>query len=267
MPTHFTQSEIEAIANALGDTGGGLTGSDIGHLLRSCSIPDPSPELSKRRRVYNAFVASQNARQDRRAILAFIRKAMRPERFLHDPQGFEDLRTGLNAALAFVALAVDQSGDLLSVDEARTLPEARRRANELRADLLSRGTHPDVIAFCREELLAEDYFHAVLEAVKSVASKIRQRTGLSDDGNALVERALGCSPPMLAINSFATESERSEQKGFANLVKGVFGMFRNPTAHAARVHWPMGKEDAEDLLTIVSLVHRRLDAARMPSRV
>ena len=32
-----------------------------------------------------------------------------------------------------------------------------------------------------------------------------------------------------------TGCQRSEPSGFANLVKGVFGMFRNPTAHEARV--------------------------------
>jgi uncharacterized protein (TIGR02391 family) len=74
-------------------------------------------------------------------------------------------------------------------------------------------------------------------------------------------------PPMLAINALNTDSEKSEQKGFANLVRGCFGMFRNPTAHAPRIHWPMGKEDAEDLLSLASLVHRRLDGAHMPPRV
>jgi len=72
---------------------------------------------------------------------------------------------------------------------------------------------------------------------------------------------------MLAVNSLATSSERSEQSGFANLVRGTFGMFRNPTAHEARINWPMTKVDAEDLLTLVSMIHRRLDAATMPSRV
>ncbi|GJD94497.1 TIGR02391 family protein [Methylobacterium iners] len=71
---------------------------------------------------------------------------------------------------------------------------------------------------------------------------------------------------MLAINALQTDSEWSEQKGFANLVKDVFGMFRNPTAHAPKIHWAMAKADAEDLLTLVSLIHRRLDAARMPPR-
>jgi uncharacterized protein (TIGR02391 family) len=102
--------------------------------------------------------------------------------------------------------------------------------------------------------------------VKSVADKIRDRTGLGDDGNALVDRALTGDSPMLAINDLTNESERGEQRGFANLVRGTFGMFRNPTAHAPRIHWPMKKDDAEDLLSIVSLIHRRLDAAHMPPR-
>ena len=44
-------------------------------------------------------------------------------------------------------------------------------------------------------------------------------------------------------------------------------MFRNPTAHAPRVQWEMTREDAEDLLSLVSLIHRRLDAAHMPPRL
>jgi uncharacterized protein (TIGR02391 family) len=137
----------------------------------------------------------------------------------------------------------------------------------LRADLTTRGVHPEVLRFCREELLADNYFHAVMEAVKSVAEKLRARTGLLDDGAALVDRALTGDPPMLAINPLKSESEKSEQKGFANLLRGTFGMFRNTTAHEARINWPMTKDDAEDLFSLVSLIHRRLDAAHMPSRV
>lgn len=29
------------------------------------------------------------------------------------------------------------------------------------------------------------------------------------------------------------------QSGFANLIKGAFGMFRNPTAHEAHILWAM----------------------------
>ncbi|WP_373563413.1 TIGR02391 family protein [Pigmentiphaga litoralis] len=66
--------------------------------------------------------------------------------------------------------------------------------------LQGRNVHPDVLRFCRAELLADNYFHAVQEAVKSVADKMRTRTGLTDDGAALVDRVLGGEPPLLSIN-------------------------------------------------------------------
>jgi uncharacterized protein (TIGR02391 family) len=152
------------------------------------------------------------------------------------------------------------------VANATTIPEAEQRAQLLRSALTARGVHADVLRFCRAELLADNYFHAVLEATKSIADKIRSRTGLTDDGAILVDHALCGDTPMLAINDLRTENEWSEQRGFANLVKGTFGMFRNPTAHAARILWAMDRSDAEDLLSLASLIHRRLDAAIMPPR-
>lgn len=177
------------------------------------------------------------------------------------------MRRKLNTALAFAGLAFEASGKLISVDEAQTLTDAQRRASDLRADLELRDVHPDVLRFCREELLAENYFHAILEAAKSVADKLRGRTGLTDDGGILVDRTLGGSPPLLAINPLLTESEKSEQKGFCNLVKGMFGMFRNTTAHAPKISWAVNKEDAEEVFTLLSLIHKRIDAAHMPPRV
>jgi uncharacterized protein (TIGR02391 family) len=172
----------------------------------------------------------------------------------------------LNRALAFAGLAVEASGTLISVEQAQTLTDAQRRASDLRADLELRDVHPDVLRFCREELLADNYFHAVLEAAKSVADKLRQRTGSTDDGAVLVDRVLGGELPLLAINQLSTESEKSEQRGFANLVKGTFGMFRNTTAHAPKIAWAVKKEDAEEVFTLLSLIHKRIDAAHIPPR-
>lgn len=41
---------------------------------------------------------------------------------------------------------------------ATTLSDAERRASELRKDLAFRGTHADVLDFCRAELIADNYF-------------------------------------------------------------------------------------------------------------
>jgi uncharacterized protein (TIGR02391 family) len=266
MEKTFTQSELEAIAQALADTTDGLTGSEIGHILASLKMADPTPDMTKWKRLHNAFVARQNHSGNRRAILQFIREAMKPERYARASYRFEPMRANVNRALAFVGLAVEANGDLVATDEASTLTEAERRARELRADLLAREIHPDVLVFCREELLADNYFHAVLEATKSVADKLRARTGLTDDGAALADKALAGELPMLAINPLKTESDWSEQRGFANLVKGIFGMFRNPTAHAPRVQWQMDRKDAEDLLSAVSLIHRRIDSSHLQTR-
>jgi uncharacterized protein (TIGR02391 family) len=263
----FSLNQIQAIADALGDTTDGLTGTEIGLLLANARIDDADPGITKRKRLLNAFVNSQNQLGHRKHILAFVRFAMKPERYARSPERFEPMRANLNRGLVFAGLQIEERGELISSERASTLPDAIRRANDLRADLATRGVHPDVLAFCRAELVGDNYFHAVLEATKSVAAKLRDRTGLTDDGAVLVDRALGGNPPMLAINALADESQLSEQRGFAQLVKGMFGMFRNTTAHAPRMLWDMARSDAEDLLTLASLIHRRLDAAVMPARV
>src|SRR5206468_2416382 len=83
--TFFTQGQLEAIAGALGDTADGLTGSEIAFLISACAMVDPGP-LTKRDRIYNAFAESQNSRQARTHILAFIRKAMDPAKYARNPE-------------------------------------------------------------------------------------------------------------------------------------------------------------------------------------
>lgn len=122
---------------------------------------------------------------------------------------------------------------------------------------------------CRTELLQDNYFHAVLEATKSVAEKIRVRTGLTRDGHRLVDDAFGQaggSSPRLAFNSLRTDTERSEHLGLMNLMKGAFSAFRNPTAHEPKTRWVVSEEDALDLLSVLSLLHRRLDNAVLVPR-
>jgi uncharacterized protein (TIGR02391 family) len=89
-------------------------------------------------------------------------------------------------------------------------------------------------------------------------------TSLQGDGAGIVDAALALGQsgvPKLAINSLRTESERDEQKGFANLCKGILGMYRNPTAHDPRINRAVTDAELLELLTLISMVHRRLDTA------
>ncbi|MDC5521741.1 TIGR02391 family protein [Acinetobacter baumannii] len=103
--------------------------------------------------------------------------------------------------------------------------------------------------------------HAVVGLAKVAAERIRLLSSLKSDGADLVNKAFGGQQPVLALGSLKTDSERSEQKGFANLLIGLFGAVRNPLAHAPKPNWRMSEQDALDILTLISLIHRKLDRA------
>lgn len=69
--------------------------------------------------------------------------------------------------------------------------------------------------------------------------------------------------PILAFNSLRTDTEKDEQRGLVNLLKGMFSTFRNVTAHAPKVTWPIDEQDALDLLSLASFLHRRIDASNL----
>lgn len=266
MPTipTFGDSHLEAICAALGDTDIGLTGSEIGELLARSQIEDPFPTITKRKRLFGALRRRQEQDRCGNAIAAFVMSAMEPVRFIGQGQKFKELQARLNQALAFVGYSLADDGKLHHISPAKTLFEAEQRAVRLRAELIRRAVHPDVLLFCRAELLQENYFHAVLEATKSVANKIREKANLTGDGAELVDRAFGIGRhglPILAFNSLRTDTENQEHTGLMHLIKGLFGAFRNVTAHAPKIFWPVNEQDALDLLTMASLIHRRLDSA------
>lgn len=260
----FNAQQLMAIAKALGDTGDGLKGTEIGHLLVQCRVPDVDPTLTKWQRLYNAFGEFQNKRQFGNHVVKFINLAMNPVQFTTDPAKFRRWRDRLNVILIFSGMAVGENGQVCRVKAASNLDEAMARADRLRYLLESRAVHPDVLHYCRAELLDKNYFHAVFEATKSVAAKIRSLIGHPGDGAALVQYALGGQNPPLAINDLKTDSARSEQSGFSNLVIGLFGTVRNPLAHNPKAEWAMNEQDALDILTLISLIHRKIDQRKKP---
>lgn len=255
----FDETTLRAICDTLGETTNGLTGSEIGHLLNSCGIEDIDQVGTKRIRLYEALSRRQKSDNCGNNVINFIRTAMKPVRYIQNNQVFVARRSTLNQILSFLGLSVGEDGEIYKVQIAKTVTQAQERANRLYLELLNRKVHQDVLKFCKAELLQENYFHAVFEATKSIADKIREKSGLLSDGSKLVDEAFGGDSPLLALNTLRTDTERSEQTGLMNLIKGVFGIFRNTTAHAPKIRWTINEQDALDMLTIASLVHRRID--------
>lgn len=257
----FEPSVLEAACRVLGDTCDGLTGQEIGYVLADMRVEDPAASMTKWKRIFNALVLQQNKHQVGNHLLMFINRAMAPARFVQRPEQFHRMQDALNVALSLAGYAVDDEGRCVHASREKTVLGAVARVKRLKTTLEARGTHPQVFAYCTAELLAENYFHAVLEAVKGVAERLRQMSGLTIDGAELVNQALSTRAPIVALNSLRTETDISEQRGIGNLLVGLFGAIRNPTAHAPKVGWPMPEQDALDVFALVSFVHRKLDGA------
>lgn len=258
----FNAQKLEAACKVLADTERGLTGSEIGYLIQDCKLEDVDPTMTKWKRLFNALVEAQKKHQVGNHLIMFINRAMDPVSYAREKEKFEWRRSELNVVLSFSGFNVREDGKVIRTQKETTLKGARAKAGALRATLEDRGAHVEVFNYCRAELLEENYFHAVLEAIKGVAQRIRDMTSLITDGADLVNAAFSVKNPILAINPLKTETEKSEQKGFSNILVGLFGAVRNPTAHTPKTSWPMSEQDALDIFALVSFVHRKLDNAK-----
>ncbi len=91
-----------------------------------------------------------------------------------------------------------------------------------------------------------NYSHAILEATYFLSSLLRERAGIDGDGVSLVGQALGGDSPKLKLNAFQTESEKNIQKGFEQILRGIYQGIRNP-----RSHEPI----ADDQATADAIIH------------
>lgn len=66
---------------------------------------------------------------------------------------------------------------------------------------------------------------------------------------------------MIKINLLKTDTDRSEHIGLCNLIKGIFGLIRNSTAHEPKIKFEITEEEALDILNTISFIHKRLDKA------
>jgi len=259
----FAETVILGVANALGNTDFGLTGSEIGRILARLGIDDPGSAITKRHRLGQALINRQRRDGNSNAVIRFVGEAVAIGNYLTDRNRFEALRRDVNPALSLAGYQVRDTGKIGRVKAAKTFDEVAALTNRLLEESSRRGVHEEVLRFCREELLRESTFHAISEATKGICDRLRGMTGLTTDGVELINECFSTAKgvPLVRINDWETKSEASEHKGVADLIRGVNGTFRNPTAHAPRIAWPVSEADALDLFATLSYIHRRLDNA------
>ena len=253
----LSDASLEGLCRLVGDV---YSGSEIDGLVRSAGLP-PSEVSTKWRRLFDILSREQLRTGAGNCAVALLRQAFDPRRFTANPQMFEELRGKANSHLAFEGLSLREDGKFQRISAAQTLSETANTARRLHDELLRRGGHAEVFKYCTRELIAQDCFSAVFEAVKGLANRVRDMAHVDLDGAELVDTVFRINAPLIAFNSLRTSTERNEQNGLASLMRGAFSAFRNPAAHAPKVEWHVSEPDALDLLSMLSLIHRRLDAS------
>lgn len=254
----FAEGQVEALARVLGECG---SGSDISRVLDDRALVDNSGESTKWRRLYSIFLDCQKKDRCANRVVDFICAFLAPARFLGRSEEYETHRQKLNAILSFAGLEYGADGQFRRVKVAKTLDEAEKRVEVIRTKFQGRRMHPEVLKYCRTELMQDNFFHAVFEATKGLAQRLREMSGVKADGALLVDRVFSIEHPVLVMSSLQTDTERSEHKGFSALLKGCFAAVRNPLAHEPKILWE-GEDDAADYLSLISLLHRKLDDCR-----
>lgn len=261
----MSNSELEALSRALGE---GCTGSELTMILNDCGIRDNSGESTKWRRIFAVFTDRQEQDGNSNAFLLFIQKSLAPVRFINmNHNQYEELLFNVNRVLMFMGLEISKEGKIGLVNVATTITEVERRTQNLKRELEKRVIHKDVLACCKVEYLQENYFHAIFEAAKSLSEKVRNFTGIKEDGSALFNTAFSVSNPRLALNSLQTSSERNQQNGLKEMLHGVTHMVRNVTAHEMKYKWILNEQDAIDILTTISFLHKQLDECIMVPQI
>lgn len=255
----LSQADVLAISKALADTDFGFTGTELGLLINQYGFVDTDPSMTKYKRLYNSFAERCQREKSYNSIYMFIQKSMDPARGIVDGDKYDKRRMEVNKILMLKGLEIDDGGNFRSVQTAQGVSEVQRRTRELRQKLYGYGAHQYVLSCCKEELLAEDYFHAVQEAAKSLCDRVRKMTNLPEDGNELIQRAFSIKDPYIALNSLRTSSEQNQQNGFKEMILGIIHMIRNVTAHELRIRWDIYENAAVDVLQQISFLHKYLD--------
>lgn len=105
------------------------------------------------------------------------------------------------------------------------------------------------------------YKNAILESIHFLSAVLREKADVDGDGASLVGQALGGNEPRLLINKFQTESEKNEQKGFEQILRGIYQGIRNPRSHD---QWEDVQAKADAIILFIDYLLDVIDAAKEP---
>lgn len=89
----------------------------------------------------------------------------------------------------------------------------------------------DIYSVIKNKYDNQLYSDAILDSIKYLTNIIREKSKVGGDGAGLIGQAFGGQSPKIKINKMATTSEIDEQKGYEQILRGIYCGIRNPRSH------------------------------------
>lgn len=263
---------IANLSNVIGATEVRIPKSELERILASLGIEILSDgrinspyyynaKADNKRTWLNKCLCNAYEKQGAGKVWEFIECILSPARYVQDYQRelYTSLLDNVNKVLMLYGCKVNNSGKLILTEKASSLSEVDERVNHLTSELVKRAIHANVLKYCRADYLRKDYYDAIFEAAKGLAEEVREKTGCSEDGGELFQKAFSTKNPLIVLNALLTENEISEYKGLKELLEAIFHLVRNPVAHTPKINWRIEESKALDILTVISFAYKYLD--------
>lgn len=222
---YMNELQLKEISQILSEL---ITGSEITIMLEALNLDQNlSVNETKWKRIYNAIALSRTYE----SMIKIIEYIMTPSRFTETQNNFAKILQSLNLKLAFLGFQLLPTGKVVKRQSVKTLDEATQLVSQLKADLEKFNIHPQILLYCRPEIISENLFHLVLESSKCVLNELKVISGLEVDGNTLINQCFDGKNPLVIMNTLTTETEWSEHKGLKSMLNTIVYLYRNPKAH------------------------------------
>lgn len=108
---------------------------------------------------------------------------------------------------------------------------------------------PDLWEAISKTYSAQNYSHAIVDAMHHVTNLLREKSGLDGDGIPLISQVFGGDTPRLRVNKLQTQTERDIQKGIEHIFRGLYSAIRNPRTHEQITD---KQEDADSIILFLN---------------
>lgn len=242
-----------------------MTGSQISNMVQNDKIStwDTGESDTKWRRLFAMMTKPPQYEYPADPVVVILEKVFDPVRGFEDEDSFKTAKAKVNEILSLYDFKIDDSGKVVRKEDSSSSGNVEIDSSGLIKSLKQRNCHKRIISLCQNEKL-DGYYDVVFEALKDLIARISQLSGYEGSNQQVVGKALNAPKdknPHLLLTPYLTQTEKDEQNGLADIIRGLLSAFRNPAAHETRTRWDISEQDAFDVLGMISLIHRRLDGA------